>query len=772
MANFTDLIKDILVPLVANIGLLSILAWMIFFYGPKIFLRPLIDSTKTPILLGFVFGTVSAILMFLPIELAPGVITDSRGVPVIFAGIIGGPISAVITTIIGTLVRYLIGGPGWLAGSGLIIAHGLVGLIAHHFSKSSQVSPSMKSVVLIACFATTATLPAILLLPQEFQYGVLTQLIPQLLAANIIGSLILGQLLSRVERRYQVEQALNEAKTDIERANKKLSDSETRYRKLFDYAPIPLWEEDFTDVYLYFEKLRHQGVSDIREHFNRHPVEVQKCREMIKVLEVNYAAVNLHHAQSKNELLKNLNVIFSARSFEAFKEELIALANGQLKFEIEAELKTLSGEPIFIYLILFIEKLQDGPAMALLATVDITEQKNDEIEKRRLELELHQAQKLDSIGTLAGGIAHDFNNILSATLGYTELALEAAEKGTQLQEDIQDIYTASLRAKELVSQILAFARQTDEKRVPIQIDLIIKEVLKFIRSSIPTTIEIQQNIESDSLIIGNSTQIQRIIMNLCTNAAHAMENEGGELRITLKDTTINNGNPLGASHLPLGDYVEIRIADSGHGIEPQIIDKIYEPYFTTKKPGEGTGMGLAMVYGIVETYSGKINVKSVVGKGTTFTIYLPVAKEGKVHRENKTEELPTGHERILFVDDEPHITTVVDRILSQLGYSVTTKTRSTEALELFKLKPDSFDLVISDVTMPKMAGDQLAQHLMEIRPNIPIILCTGYSKRLSKDDALKIGIKALAHKPLVKEDLAKTVREVLDFSVEQECHTE
>ena len=381
---------------------------------------------------------------------------------------------------------------------------------------------------------------------------------------------------------------------------------------------------------------------------------------------------------------------------------------------------------------------------------------------KKLEAELQQAQKMESIGTLAGGIAHDFNNILSAVLGYTELALGTVEKETPIADDLKEVYTAGLRAKDLVHQILTFARQSDEELKPIQVDFIIKEVLKFIRSSIPTTIEIKQNINSESLIMASSTQVHRIMMNLCTNAAHAMEDDGGILEIALKDITIDKAKMIGNSHLKRGNYIEIKVSDTGDGIDPHIIDKIFEPYFTTKGLGEGTGMGLAMVYGIVETYGGEIIVESKQAKGTVFTIYLPTAERENALLTYKSTELPTGQERILFVDDEVPIAKMASRILGQLGYSVTTKTNSLEALELFRSKPNDFDLVISDVAMPKMTGDQLTKKLIEIRRDIPIILCTGYSKRLSEKEAFDIGAKAFTYKPIVKEDLATTIREVLD----------
>ena len=389
---------------------------------------------------------------------------------------------------------------------------------------------------------------------------------------------------------------------------------------------------------------------------------------------------------------------------------------------------------------------------------DITERKWAQKEKETLQTQLIQAQKLESIGTLAGGIAHDFNNILSSIIGFTELALDDVEKGTPLEDSLHEVYTAGNRAKELVKQILAFARQSDEEFKPIYPSTIAKEVLKLIRPSIPTSIEIRQNIESDSLIMGNATQVHQILMNLCTNAAYAMEAEGGVLDISMKDVMIDG---IAETETP-GNYIEITVSDTGVGIAPDILDKIFEPYFTTKGPGEGTGMGLAMVHGIVESYGGRITVDSKPGQGTRFTICLPVIRERQKHSQYETEAPPTGKERILFVDDEAPIARMGSQILERLGYSVTTRTSSVEALELFRSKPNDFDLVITDMTMPNMTGDKLAAALIEIRPEIPVILCTGYSKQLSAERAAEVGIKAYAMKPLARNILAETVRKVLN----------
>ena len=386
----------------------------------------------------------------------------------------------------------------------------------------------------------------------------------------------------------------------------------------------------------------------------------------------------------------------------------------------------------------------------------------DITERKKLETQLLQAQKMEAIGDLAGGIAHDFNNILTSIIGFTELSLDEVEKGTHLEDNLQEVYTAGKRAKDLVRQILAFARQSGEELKPVQVDKIAAEALKFIRSSIPTTIEIRQTIESDSLIMGNATHVHQILMNLFTNAAYAMEEKGGILEFSLKDVVMDRGVTREKLNLNPGNYIEIKVSDTGAGIAPEIIGSIFDPYFTTKGPGEGTGMGLAMVHGIIKSYGGKISVDSKPGQGALFKIYLPVTRKRQEHRPYQAETLPTGTERILFVDDEAPIAKMGGQTLEGLGYTVSIRTSSIEALELFRTKPDDFDLVITDMTMPNMTGDKLAVEMMKIRPDIPVIICTGFSKKISDDSIATIGIRAFAYKPIVKADLAKTVRKVLD----------
>lgn len=405
---------------------------------------------------------------------------------------------------------------------------------------------------------------------------------------------------------------------------------------------------------------------------------------------------------------------------------------------------------------------ENGTVSKMTIFRDTTDYLNAVADKEKAQAQLLQSQKMEAIGNLAGGIAHDFNNILASVIGFTELALDDVEKETLIADNLQEVYLAGKRAKELVRQILLFARKADEQVKPVQVKMIVIEVLRFIRSSIPSNIEIRQKLESNSFIMGNPTQVHQILMNLCTNAAHAMENDGGILEIKLTETTIDRTANNSLPGLGIGDYIELIVSDTGTGIASDIIDTIFDPYFTTKKPGEGTGMGLAMVEGIVDSYGGSISVVSSPGDGTTFTIFLPITNKRKASRPYKSQVLPSGSERILFIDDEVSITNIGSQILKRLGYLVTTRTSSVEALALFKSKPDDFDLVVTDMTMPDMTGDVLAVELMKIRPDIPIILCTGYSKKISDQAATEIGIKAFAYKPIVKADLAKSVRKVLD----------
>ncbi len=397
-------------------------------------------------------------------------------------------------------------------------------------------------------------------------------------------------------------------------------------------------------------------------------------------------------------------------------------------------------------------------------TRDVTKQKLAELEQKRLQTLLRQSQKMEAIGTLAGGIAHDFNNILSVILGYSELARGEIDDSKKLNHDLGKIFNAALRAKDLVSQILLFSRKSDQDLKPIRVQLVLKESLKFLRASIPTTIEITQNIDPDcEPVLADSTQMHQIIMNLCTNAYYSMRDSGGIISVSLKTVELFSEDMITMIDLEPGDYVELAISDTGCGISNDDLERIFEPYYTSKPKGEGTGLGLAVVHGIVNSCHGRIIVHSKQGHGTTFQIYLPIIKEPEeIIQKKGIRALPTGNERIIIVDDDNSIAQMLKMVLEKLGYKVTALTDSLNALALFRETPDDFDLVLTDMTMPDMSGDQLAKEILKINPEIPIIICTGFNENITQEKAIAIGVKGLLMKPVTSFELTRTIRTVLE----------
>lgn len=397
---------------------------------------------------------------------------------------------------------------------------------------------------------------------------------------------------------------------------------------------------------------------------------------------------------------------------------------------------------------------------------DLTECAQKIMSTNDFEQQCQQSSKMEVIGTLAGGIAHDFNNILSAILGYADILKAEYRDQGDTREKLDKIVMAGRRAKDLVRHILSYSRKSGISPVPVHVGKVVEEALLLLRATIPTTIEMRREIEMNSgLIEADPVQIHQIVMNLCTNSFQAMEEEQGTISVSLQRHQIDSTQGTESGDLQPGSYLLLSVEDDGSGIRKKHLEHIFDPFFTTKGIGEGTGMGLAVVHGIVSSYGGKIDVESTVGHGTKVRVFLPyksAESSGEVETEEEVEVMTSS--RVLIVDDEREVANVTGIRLQRLGYRVTLTIQSTEALELFKKQPDAFDLVITDQTMPEMTGEKLAAEMMAIRSDIPIILCTGYSSRVDQESAKRSGIKAFLYKPVTRETMAATVRQVLDES--------
>ncbi|MCP4748976.1 MAG: response regulator [Desulfobacteraceae bacterium] len=389
----------------------------------------------------------------------------------------------------------------------------------------------------------------------------------------------------------------------------------------------------------------------------------------------------------------------------------------------------------------------------------------DTTKTKQLESKVIQSQKLQAIGTLAGGIAHDFNNILAAIMGYTEISIHQARKGSRMEQRLNHVLQACDRAKDLVHQILTFSRQHVQEKRPLRMAPIVKETLHLLRASLPSTIIFHYKIEKDKgVVLADPTNIHQVIMNLCTNAYHAMKDKGGNLNINVKTVNIKNDPENRLLELETGDYVQLTVSDTGHGMSKATIERIFDPYFTTKKQGEGTGLGLSVAHGIVKEMGGAIKVYSEAGIGATFHVYFPIIRAQEQEKLQIHEKLPTGSGTILLIDDEQMIIEIIQEMLESLGYTVVTRVSAIEALHSFTNDPDKYDLILTDLTMPQMTGIELSENVKKIRPDIPIILCSGFSTKISEEKASILGIIAVMNKPILKYDLAHTVYDTFQQS--------
>ncbi|MBR9980228.1 MAG: PAS domain S-box protein, partial [Desulfatitalea sp.] len=511
--------------------------------------------------------------------------------------------------------------------------------------------------------------------------------------------------------------------TDRKRMDQQLQESESKFRSLVEGAPEGIYVQDDACRFVY----------------------------------VNTAALHLFGAQSPDQLV-GMPILdrFHPDAHEDICARIRMLHIEKRKVpRRERVCLRMDGAPVPVE-ISAVPIVFDGQNWSLVFVQDITERK-------QTQARLEQAQKMEAIGALAGGIAHDFNNLLFPIMGLSELLLEDLPAGSPERENVAEIHAAGQRAGDLVNQILSFSRQAEHKKVPIRFQQVLKEVIRLTRATIPSNIAMHDDLQLDcGPILADPTNLHQVAMNLITNAYHAVEQSSGSITITFRQIQMPQADAAHTTPAP-GAYALLTVADTGHGIPASVMPRIYDPYFTTKAQGKGTGLGLAVVYGIVQEHGGHIRVRSEVGQGTVFDIYLPLLQRDEgAGTMAKAVVHPTGSERLLLVDDEEAIVRMEKQMLERLGYEVTTRTSSVDALEAFKAKPSAYDLVITDMAMPNMTGDELSRRLIAVRADIPVIICTGFSEKMSAAKAHQIGIKGFLMKPLVRGDLANMVRKVLD----------
>ncbi len=470
-----------------------------------------------------------------------------------------------------------------------------------------------------------------------------------------------------------------------------------------------------------------------------------------RIIYVNNAAASMSETAEEDLLGSRLSELFRKQDRPRLQEILQeSLQHGKRKSE-DSPMKLKNT---MVTLDIF-SPHDEGQARAIVILNDVTE-------KKRIEMELIRAQKMEAIGTLAAGIAHDFNNILAVILGHTELAGIQLEQGLSPKVSLEEVLKACARAKDLVGNILAFGRKGVQGKKPVRLEPVVKETIKLLKASLPKNIELRQEImRNTGTVHANPSQVQQVLMNLCSNAAQAMSPGGGIVEVALENVTLDTADVNEQAHLKLGSYVKMTVRDNGHGMSSETMEQIFDPFFTTKDTGSGTGLGLAVVHGIVREHGGTTLVTSDPGKGSVFEIFFP---EVEVEPENVLDpesSIVGGGERILFVDDEVALAKLGKRILETLGYEVVSETNSEEALRKFKADPENFDLVLTDLSMPNMPGDRFTQELISLRPDIPVILCSGYGNRISEQRTEEIGLKYFLEKPWSKRDLAEIVRKAL-----------
>ncbi|MBN1799387.1 MAG: response regulator [Spirochaetales bacterium] len=584
-------------------------------------------------------------------------------------------------------------------------------------------------------------------------------------AKDLIGMVcIVRDITERRLKDRELSKYRNHLEELVKRRTVKLKETKDRYISLFKDSPIPLLETDFSGIYQQLEDLKQVGVEDIVDFCMQSPLSALRILKKLRVYNVNKATLTLFEAANKNELRHNLHVLIRKETFTTMIEILLALSHGRRNFETRGIIYTLKGNKRYIYIRFSRPQIKfTDLSSVLISCIDITREKQAEEVKANLEEQLRHSQKMEAIGTLAGGLAHDFNNLLSGVLGYADLAKMDLDPGSAVYRDLEIIERTADRAAALVKQLLSFARKGKKHNVPFDLHIIIDEVITILKHTIDKRIKLTKRFKDRALfIVGDPGQMEQVIMNLAVNSRDAMP-EGGELVFATDIVHLDKEfckNNTGANP---GFYSLVSIKDTGGGIPENIKSRIFEPFFTTKEQGKGTGMGLAVAYGIVTNHCGFMEVESGMKTGTTFKLYLPLQEpERRVSAKIPTKIAVEGSGGVMVVDDEDVVCEVMERMLKGLGYNTYVVKNGQEAVEYYSASKDTIDLVLIDMIMPKMNGRDCYRALKEINPAVKAVLITGHIPEDMAYDAINDGMKDVIFKPFSKSRLAQVVHAVIN----------
>ncbi len=660
---------------------------------------------------GVLFSLTALVCMQVRIEVFEGVLVDQRNGIIVLSTLFGGPVSGLLTMCTAAAYRVHLGGGGVIAG----VFGMLLSLLAGMLWRGWRRQRDWLFFLLGATFSSFLILPGFLLVG-DFATGwaLLQRMALPYGIACLVGMLFVGFLIQREEHRLLVEEQLKV--------------SERKYRQLF---------ESMVDISFEFD---NEGIIQIISPSVMNILGYAPS-EVIGTPVYDYYA----SSEGREIFLQN----FAQRtSVENFQVQMLHKNGAKVWFSVNGRL--------------LIDDQGKRVGLHGLAR-DISTIKKAEEEREMLEQSLLQSRKMEAIGTLAGGIAHDFNNILGGIIGYAEIMQRevAAQHTDGFRKYLRNILVAAERAQNLIKQILAFSRQAALELKPVSVREVIEDVVVLMRASLPATIAIEMQLNTECCVLADKVQIHQVIMNLCTNAGHAMKEGGGTLSITLDEGVLEEKLAQKNEELAPDPYVRIQVRDTGKGIPQQQLERIFDPFFTTKKKGEGTGLGLSMVHGIISAMQGHITVESRQGQGTLFTIYLPQTS-GDAAKEVEEGPLPRGHEQIVFIDDDPFLTNIGGAILEELGYRVVLFNDSQDALQYIMEHREEVDLVVTDMTMPKMTGLDLAGWLRASRVRVPILLCTGYSEGMTEEQLRGVNVQKCIVKPINSQLLASSVRSLLD----------